>query len=319
MSTDNNRESSLGPIFVLAAGISFGSTAVLSSLLRNIGFPSIEQGFFRIFLTTIFFGSILAIKADARRIKRADIKFFAINGFFGVSLSIVAYLSSIALGTPVAVAVTLSYLQPMFSVILARLFLFETITRSRIVAVFVSILGASIVSGVWQIFGATSPVNPVGVVLASFNGFFYSVYIIVGRLSGSNKNYHFATTMFYSFLFALMWTTLLWLLVGSLIQQQIVTGFVSDLSPEALLLLFMIGIIGTIVPYGLVSLGLKYVNASVAGIILLIEPISVMILGVVILGEQLTPWGISGSALILSATILVSLEARKSIHANHGK
>lgn len=319
MSTDKNKESALGPIFVLAAGISFGSTAILSSLLKNIGIPSIEQGFFRIVLTTVSFGSILALKAEMRRIRRGDIKFFAINGLFGVSLSIVAYLSSIALGTPVAVAVTLSYLQPMFSVMLARLFLAETIRPSKIAAVIVSVLGASIVSGVWQIFGTTSPINPVGVVLASFNGFFYSVYIIVGRLSGSNKNYNFATTMFYSFFFALMWTTLLWLLVGSLIQQEIVTGFVSDLSPEALLLLFMIGIIGTIVPYGLLSLGLRYVSASIAGIILLIEPISVMILGVVILGEQLTPWGISGSALILSATILVSLEARKSIHANHKK
>nr|MDO8133767.1 DMT family transporter [Candidatus Njordarchaeum guaymaensis] len=61
---------------------------------------------------------------------------------------------------------------------------------------------------------------------------------------------------------------------------------------------------------GLLSVGLRYVPASRAGIILLVEPISVMTMGAIILGEALTPWGILGSALVLSATILISVEAR---------
>jgi len=299
-----------GYVYTLSAGVSFGSTAILTSLLRNMGIPSIEQGFFRMLLTTIFFGSVLLLKPQIRNINRGDTKFFAFNGLFGVSLSIVAYLSSIALGTPVAVAVTLSYLQPMFSVILARLVLSEAVTPTKVAAVAVSILGASIVSGIWQVFGSEAPINPVGVVLASLNGFFYATYITSGRLSGSIKNYHFATTMFYSFFFALLWVFPLWLIVGSLVGQQIVSGLVLDIPLVAWVLLLMIGVIGTIVPYGLLSLGLQHIAASRAGIILLVEPISVMIMGAIILGEPVTPWGVLGAALILSATVLISLEAK---------
>jgi drug/metabolite transporter (DMT)-like permease len=180
----------------------------------------------------------------------------------------------------------------------------------RLVAVVVSIVGASIVSGLWQVFGAGTQINPIGVVLASCNGFFYAMYVIVGRLSGSRKHYSPITTTFYSFLFALFWMPLLWLLASYLINQQIVSGLVLDLSTQAIMLLILIGVLGTIMPYGLLSLGLKSVKASIAAVILLVEPISVMIMGVLILDEPLTTWGVLGSALILSATILVSIEAK---------
>ncbi len=269
-----------------------------------------EQALFRTSVTASFFGLILLLKPSIRQVRRSDIKFFVFNGLFGVALSISAYLSSIALGTPVAVAVTLSYLQPMFSVILAKLFLNETVTATKVVAVISSILGASIVSGLWRIFGASTSIPAVGAVLATMNGFFYSVYIIVGRLSGSEKSYHFATTMFYSFFFASFWMGPIWLVMSFTIGSPIVSGFVLNLVPTAGAYLMMLAFVGTVLPYGLLSMGLRKVRASRAGVILLIEPVSVMVLGVLILGQNLTPWGIVGAALILSATIIVSLEAK---------
>jgi drug/metabolite transporter (DMT)-like permease len=198
----------------------------------------------------------------------------------------------------------------MFSVILARLFLREGITVTKVVAVIVSIVGASIVSGLWQIFGASAPIPAVGAVLATMNGFFYSVYIIVGRFSGSNKSYHFATTMFYSFFFATIWMGPIWLLMGLIVNNPIVSGFVLDLTPLDLVYILILIFLATVLPYSLLAMGLTKVKASRAGVILLIEPVSVMVMGVLILSQTLTPFGIVGAALILSATALVSLEAR---------
>jgi DME family drug/metabolite transporter len=309
-STNDVEGSSLGYLLTLGAGASFSSTAILSTLLSSMGVPSIEQALFRASVTALFFGLILLLKPSIRRVRRRDLKFFVLNGLFGVALSISAYLSSIALGTPVAVAVTLSYLQPMFSVIFANLFLHERVTITKVVAVISSILGASIVSGLWQIFGAPTSIPAVGAVLAAMNGFFYAVYIIIGRISGSDKSYHFATTMFYSFLFASIWMGPIWLLMSSTIDNPIVSGFVLDLTQTAFAYLLMLAFVGTILPYGLLAMGLRKVKASRAGVILLIEPVSVMVLGVLILGQTLTPWGIVGAALILGATIIVSLEAK---------
>ncbi|MFX1363140.1 MAG: DMT family transporter, partial [Promethearchaeota archaeon] len=266
-------------------------------------------------LTTLFFGLILLSKKEIRRIGRSDVKIFIVNGLFGVSLSMIAYLSSIAVGTPVAVAVTLSYLQPMFAVILARFFLDEAVTAVRVAAVVVSIVGASIVSGIWQMLGAITSINVIGVVLAASNGFFYAVYVIIGRLSGSKRQYHSSTTMFYSFFFGLMWVSVIWFLIGSFIGYGGISGLVLDLSFESLGLLLMLGIFGTIVPYGLLSMGLTHVRASIAGILLLVEPVSVMVMGLLILGEPLTLWSLFGSILVLSATILISMERRLGKHS----
>jgi len=309
---DNTQGSLAGYLMTLGAGVSYSLTAVLSTLLKNMGVPSIEQGFFRICVTALFFAVVLVSRPQIRGVRREDIKFFVINGLFGVALSISAYLSSIALGTPVAVAVTLSYLQPMFSVILARFFLNEGITATKVVAVVASILGASIVSGLWQIFGTTTPIPVIGAVLATMNGFFYSVYIIVGRLSGSNKSYNYATTMFYSFFFATLWMFPVWLIMGATINNPIVSGFVLNLSLDGWVLILMLVFLATILPYSLLAMGLRKVGASRAGVILLVEPVSVFIEGVLILGQPLTPWGLAGAALILGATMLVSLEGRIS-------
>jgi drug/metabolite transporter (DMT)-like permease len=252
-------------------------------------------------------------------VRRSDVKFFVINGLFGVALSVSAYLSSIALGTPVAVAVTLSYLQPMFSVILARLFLCEGITSTKVVAVIASILGASIVSGIWQIFGSTTPIPAVGAALATMNGFFYSVYIIVGRLSGSKKSYNYATTMFYSFFFATLWMVPIWLTMAVTLNNPIVSGFVLDLTSEGWILILIMILLATVLPYSLLAMGLRKVRASRAGVILLIEPVSVFIQSVLILGQPLTPWGLAGAALILAATILVSLEGKVAGIRNENK
>ncbi|MFX0097860.1 MAG: DMT family transporter [Candidatus Hodarchaeota archaeon] len=317
--TERIEESLRGYIYTLVGGISFGSTAILSSLLRDMGVPSIQQAFFRALLTTLFFGFILLTRPEIRKIGRADIRIFVVNGLFGVSLSMIAYLSSIAVGTPVAVAVTLSYLQPMFAVILARLLLNETVTPIRVAAVVVSIVGASIVSGIWQMLGAITSINIIGVALAASNGFFYAVYVIIGRLSGSEKQYHSSTTMFYSFLFGLMCVSVIWFLVGSFVGYGGISGVVLDLSFEALGLLLMLGVFGTIIPYGLLSMGLTYIRASIAGILLLVEPVSVMVMGLLILGEPLTSWSLFGSILVLSATILISLEKKLSIKPKEGR
>jgi drug/metabolite transporter (DMT)-like permease len=142
------------------------------------------------------------------------------------------------------------------------------------------------------------------------NGFFYSVYIIVGRLSGANRSYHFQTTMFYSFFFGTLWSAPLWLLMSVFIKDPVVTGFVLDFSAGALAMLLTLIFAATITPYGLLAMGLRKVKASKAGIILLIEPVSVMIMGVLILNQPLTLWDLAGAALILSATALISTEGR---------
>jgi len=61
----------------------------------------------------------------------------------------------------------------------------------------------------------------------------------------------------------------------------------------------------TIAGFGLYTLSLRYLQASVAGLIASFEPVLTAIMAVVVLGEWLNGWQMFGSALILLAVILV--------------
>jgi drug/metabolite transporter (DMT)-like permease len=68
----------------------------------------------------------------------------------------------------------------------------------------------------------------------------------------------------------------------------------------------------TIAGFGLYTVSLRYLQASVAGLIATLEPVLTAIMAVVLLGERLDEKQLLGAALILLAVILVQGESATS-------
>jgi drug/metabolite transporter (DMT)-like permease len=69
-------------------------------------------------------------------------------------------------------------------------------------------------------------------------------------------------------------------------------------------------LIATAIPYTLTNVGVEGIEASAASIILLLDPISSVIFGVIFLNQPVAFLQAIGAALILLATALIALEPR---------
>lgn len=74
-----------------------------------------------------------------------------------------------------------------------------------------------------------------------------------------------------------------------------------------------LGTVPTALAYGLFFTGLVAVRATTAAVISLVEPVGAAILGILLLGERLTPAAACGSALLLGAVALLALKERGQV------
>ena len=300
---------------LIVAAVCFGSIPVFSYYLSLSGVPSVQQGFFRALFTVVylFIGIGMAQSLDQLRVRREHLPSFAVYGFIGIALSIIAYITAIAIGTPVVVAVSLTYLYPVWTLLLARLLLKEHLNWLRLIAVPLSLAGAITVSLPWNLEAA--PVPPAGIALSIANGVFAACYVVLGRKWSGHEGYNSTTATFWGYSFAALWMVPLLLVISLLVPDPRIAGFQLLLPPAAWLLLLGFALIGTTIPYTLVNVGVKNIDASAASIILLLDPISAVVMGYIFMHQPVAPWQLLGAILILLATVLIAME-QKTITPN---
>lgn len=245
-----------------------------------------------------------------QRIRREHLPWFILYGLIGIGASIIVYITAIAIGTPVVVAVSLTYLYPSFTLILARIFLKEHLTRLRVIAVPLSIIGAIVVSLPLSLEAVSIPL--LGILLSISNGVFAACYVVLGRKWGGYEGYPELTTTFWGYAFGTLWMGPLILGIHLVISDPRIVGFQIFLSPIAWLLLLGFALIGTTIPYTLTNVGVKNIDASAASIILLFDPISASIMGYFFMNQPVAFWQFIGAILILLATVLIALEFKSN-------
>ncbi|HZE50176.1 MAG TPA: EamA family transporter [Jatrophihabitantaceae bacterium] len=100
-------------------------------------------------------------------------------------------------------------------------------------------------------------------------------------------------------------------IVGSLTlaPAALVSGVGFPVDDVSVAALFYLGVVTTVLAYGLFFGGLRTTSAEVAAVLTLLEPLGATVLAVVLLGETLTPLGLLGAVLLLAA--VAALLARR--------
>ena len=297
-------------VSLIIAAVCFGSIAVFSFYLTQLGVSSLQQALFRTSFTAlyIFIGLGVVYSFRGILIQRKHLVHFIIYGLIGIALGLIVYITSIAIGTPVVVAVSLTYLYPAITLVLGRLFLQEPFTRIRLIAVPLSIAGAVIVS--LPIFPYVVAVPLAGIILALSNAVFAAIYMILGRKWGGHEGYRPSVTTFWGYFFAMLWMIPIIFIASLFVSDPRIVGIQLILPLPAWILLLGFALIATAIPYLLTNVGVEKVDASAASIILLLDPISATIFGFIFLGQPVAIWQAMGAALIFLATILIALEPR---------
>ena len=289
----------IGAVMASSAAVMWGTNGVVSHLLFQAGVTPLTLVEARSLITAVGMGGFLLIAARSRL--RLRWRTLPLALLFGVSLAIVTYSYFLAIKLlPVAVAVMIQYTGPSLIALYSAL-VTRRVPSGRIwAALALTLVGVALLAGLGSMLtggAAASGVTLLGVVVASGSAVAMAFYILMGERLG--KRVHPQTSVFYGFGLA----SLIWLAIQPPWSFQMLA-----LQPAHLPLVLDVGIIGTLVPFGLFLAAVRRLDATRAAIISTIEPVTAALISWWLLGEGLDPWQILGSALVLVGVTIVQLK-----------
>lgn len=294
---------SKGYLICLTATALWSSTGVLIRyLILNFDFPPLLLAFWRDTIAFLFLGILYILVAPSQLIaKRKDLGFLLGLGIV-LSLFNAVWTVSVALNGA-AVSTMLIYSSAAFTALLGRSFFGEQLGWVKIVAVILSITGCAFVSGaydpaVWQL-------NFWGIMTGISSGLAFAVYSLMSK-SSFDRGINSWTTLFYTFGVA-AFVLMIYNLFPSIMPEGLASNELFLLGGSLLgwgMLIFL-AIGPTLSGFGLYTLSLGYLPASVANLIATLEPVFTTGLAYIFLGETLTlPQWIGGAMVIGAVAIL---------------
>lgn len=201
--------------------------------------------------------------------------------------------------TSVATATLCYYLAPMCIILLSPALLKERITPRKLACVGVALVGMVFVSGVLDA-GVASLSELRGVLLGLAAALFYAGVVLMNKRTPdvpANDR------------------TIVQLGVSSLVllPYVLLTENVAAirLTPAALGILAVVGVVHTGVAYAMYFASLKSLKAQTAAILSYIDPVVAILLSALLLRERMTLFGALGAAMVLGSAVVSELPERR--------
>ncbi len=293
--------------YLILAGIFYGTIAPGGQLLIDRGLSLFETAFYRPFIVGLVLLPVVLARKDLMP-GRGALRFLAVYGLIGGLLEL-AMFAGLALGVPVAIVVLLLYTQPVWTIFIGRAALGEEITARKLVSALLGLAGLVCLMRSWEA-GAGSA-SYIGVACGLVSGILLSLWVVLGK-KVSVTGQHYVTTTFGWSVFASAWLLLLLPLMKFLLPDDGYSGLTFALPAGDWLALVAVSILGGAVPHLLFYRGLRGVPASVAGIVLLLEPASATVLAWAFLSQHIGFYTLLGGAFILLSNYIVVRRAGES-------
>lgn len=310
LETDVSSRIARGYTICIIATVLWSSAAVfIRYLTETYQIPPLVLAFWRdLTVSVIVFGVLVLVSPGKLRLERRHLGFVVIYGFV---LSIFNSLWTVSVDlNGAAVSTVLAYSSAAFTAVVGWRFLGEQLGWVKIIAVTLSLLGCLFVSGAYDL--SAWHLNPVGVTTGLLSGAAFAGYSLMGRLS-SGRNLYPWTAIAYTFAFAAILLFVYNLFTPWLPEGVASTHFLwlgADLTAWSVLI--VLAIVPTIGGYGLYTVSLTYLPASIANVIATLEPAMTAVLAFFFLGERFSNPQWLGSFLIIGGVILLRLRDRRS-------
>mgnify|MGYP000867213016 CR=1 FL=1 len=283
-----------GILFVVASALIYGFTPILARSAFDGGANGITVTFLRGTLSI----PLLFLALKLNRIPLAlgkDWKTILPAGIFGMALStLLLYISYNYIS--VGMATTLHFTYPIVVTTTCVVLFKDKLTHWKILALVLCTLG------IFMFIDKISATGATGVILALSTGIAYSFYLILIDKSGL-KNMHYFKLTFYLNLIIAIESGLLGIYTGNLNLS---------LTPKAWILCALVSLFTSFGALPLLQQGVKLTGASTAAILSTLEPITSVILGILILRETVSPLKLVGCVLIIASILLIAISEKKT-------
>lgn len=283
-----------GILLIVISAAAFGSLAILGRYAYADGLDAITLLFLRFSLAAVLMAGLLFLRHESLPRGSALGRLIGMGaiGYVGQSY---CYLTAVRYASPGLVALLL-YLYPVIVALLSILILHEKVTRTKILALGLALLGMALTVGPE---GGQLP----GILLAFSAAGIYSVYIIVGtRVMKQVTAIQSSTVIFASagITFGLLMTA---------------KGPHLPRSGAGWLTILLIVLIPTLIAVVTFLAGLARIGPTNAAMLSTLEPVVTVLLAAWLLGDQLKWISLLGGGLILGAVLLLARQELRRAEA----
>lgn len=235
-------------------------------------------------------------------ISRRDLVIMAVSGML-LAVSQASYFAAVReTGVTIATLITVC-LSPLLVTSLSVVLRFEKLTQKALISLVLALVGAVLLVGI------DSPQDPsydltAGILYSLLSAATYAGMILCGRFL-ANSRYHALQITAVSFIFG----TLLLLVIN------LVAGAVVIQTAQGALLVVYLALVPTALAYLLFQMGLRYVTATTASIITLLEPAVAAALAWWLFDERLAASGLIGALLLMLSILLLSVDKPAKVAA----
>jgi drug/metabolite transporter (DMT)-like permease len=275
-------------VLIVVSALSFGSISVLTVLITGAGIPLLTAMAWRYVVGAALLFPIIGVRQLGSIPGQRLVQLLLIGGF---GQALITYLSLHALEyIPVGPLAFLFYTYPAWVALLAAIRRTERLTSMRAVALTLALVGAAVMVGA----PSTDKLNPTGVVLALASALLYSAYL--PSLEHFQQGIPALVSAFL-------------LIVGAAVTFVVAALFSRQLDlPTGVPVwsnIFLLALVSTVIAFSALIKGLSVLGPVRTAIIATVEPFFTAMLGVAVLGNQLTLTTLVGGILIASAVLLI--------------
>jgi len=281
-----------GILLVVVSAAGFGTLAIFGRYAYADGLDALTILFLRFSASAVIMGLMLAARRERLPRGGALLRLLGMGaiGYVGQAFS---YFTALKYASPGLVALLL-YLYPVFVAILSALWLRESVSRVKVLALVLAVAGTALTAG-------PEGGQLLGVVFALSAAVIYTVYIIVGSQVMKQVSAVQSSTVIFAAAgvssgLLMSWNGPHW--------PATTTGWVVIAAMVAF---------ATWLPAFAFLAGMERIGPTNAAMLSTLEPVVTILLAASLLGETLKPISLLGGALILAAVLLVTgSELRRS-------
>lgn len=284
-----------GFICVIISAFIFGFTPILGKLTYSGGSNAIMLVFLRNFMSLPIIYAILKYKKISFKVTKEEFKKLFILSIFSTILTALLLYGSYSF-ISVGMATTVHYVYPILVALVLVIFFKEKISRIKVFSLIISF------TGVLLFFDGNVSSSFVGLFIAFASGISYGMALIYMDKSGL-KDYYPLLVTFYTCVFAAI----------VLFLTAVISGrFTVSLTGDAWLYSFIVSIMTSVIAISFMQIGVRNIGPTTTAILCMFEPITSVLLGIVLLDEPISFKSISACVLILSAVLILSIFKEKT-------